>query len=594
MHIPYTDRWPEAVAITVQSVSATLTAIVWHRPLRTRAASLLFGSSIWVAALAFMLPDLTRTLHLSFDLKPTAVLQLSATLATVAILLHGPRWFGVLAALGQFLLYALGEYLRESNLELGFIYLMWCGLLLGVHAAIETPPARAEIPEPGGGLPEPGGAPPRSFASHDVAIFAIVTALAAMVVNVVYARVIYNGDEVAYTYMADVFGHLRASGPIPPCPSMFENYWVFHHKGKAFSQYTPGWPLFMATFSRLGVVWLAGPVMAGILAVALARLSRRVARGLGPTPETSRRTVAACGLLGAGLAFLGPSLLLNGASRFSHTMVCACFAWSIESVAIICDRSAGGRSSRGWGFLLGASIALGLAARPADGGLLAVGVFLYFLWALYRRRVPWRTLVFAGLGAALFGGLTLIILRLQAFGTWFKTAYAIAPSIHPESELRLSFPKPNEWKWGIPMAFGSYCWWPVAPALGIAGLVRALAGARASSSVHARDEHPAPVGVLPHGRFRPRKRRRHGTPLHVARGDADGGRGRGNPRAALHASHGPRRRLAPRASARSDRRRWPRSRSSTAPPASRRSCIPSPARSSPAGRRRCWARARCG
>ena len=61
------------------------------------------------------------------------------------------------------------------------------------------------------------------------------------------------------------------TGAIPPCASMFENYWVFRHEGRAFSQYTPGWPLFMAPFSRLGVIYLAGPVMAGILAVGIGR-----------------------------------------------------------------------------------------------------------------------------------------------------------------------------------------------------------------------------------------------------------------------------------------------------------------------------------
>ena len=52
MHLPYTDRWVEAVAITGESVGAALTAIVWHRPMRTRAASVSFAASIWVAALA--------------------------------------------------------------------------------------------------------------------------------------------------------------------------------------------------------------------------------------------------------------------------------------------------------------------------------------------------------------------------------------------------------------------------------------------------------------------------------------------------------------------------------------------------------------
>ena len=145
--------------------------------------------------------------------------------------------------------------------------------------------------------------------------------------------------------------------------------------------------------------------MAGILAIALARLSRRVASGLGGTPAASARIVSIAGVLGPALAFLGPSLLLNGASRFSHTMVLACFAWSIESLCMMCDRGVAHRPARGYGFLLGSALALGLATRPADGGLLAVGVFLYFVWALYRRRLRWNALLAAAIGFACFGGL---------------------------------------------------------------------------------------------------------------------------------------------------------------------------------------------
>jgi hypothetical protein len=469
MHLPYIERWQDAAAFTAQSVGGALTAIVWHRPLRTRTANVLFGASIWLAALSPVLPDITRLLHLGFDFKVPVVLQASAMLATLAILLHGLRWLGVVAVLGQFVLYALGEYLRDSNFELMNLYLTWYGVLLGAHAAVAAPPRRDDD------AAVSDGGEKRSYARHDVGIFLAVTALAALVANVVYERVLYNGDEIAYTYMADLFGHFRAYGPIPPCPSMFENYWVFRYHGHSFSQYTPGWPLFMAAFSRAGVVWLAGPVMAGLLAIAVARLSRRAAGGLGATALASHRTVTIAGILGAGLAFLGPALLMNGASRFSHTMVCACFAWSVESLCTICDRVAAHRSARGWGFLFGAALALGLSTRPIDAGALGVGVFLYFLWALWRRRLAWAPLLMAGVAFACFLGLTLTILRLQ-LGSWFNSGYQIAPSIHPESALRLSWPHPEDWKYGFPLGFGSYCWWPVAPALGAAGLLHSLRG----------------------------------------------------------------------------------------------------------------------
>jgi hypothetical protein len=78
-------------------------------------------------------------------------------------------------------------------------------------------------------------------------------------------------------------------------------------------------------------------------------------------------------------------------------------------------------------------------------------------------------------GFAAIGGLTLVILRLQ-LGSWFHTGYAITPLFHPEGKLVLSAPAPGELKYGIPLATGSYCWWPIAPALGVGGFVRCLAG----------------------------------------------------------------------------------------------------------------------
>jgi hypothetical protein len=469
MHFPYTDRFPEAVSLAGQSVGAALTAVVWSRPLRTRAANALFGAAIWLAALSPVAPDLTRFFHLSFDLKVTVMLQASATLATLAVLLHGSRGFGVLAVLGQFALYALGEEVRDSNFELSMLYLMWCGVLLGIHALRATPPARVDGPAAG------ESRAPRRFLLQDALIFVGAIGLALVVTFFVFERVIYNGDEVASTFQADVYGHLRAWAPVPACPSMFENYWVFRHDGRAFSQYTPGWPLFMALFQRLGVIWLAGPVMGGIFAVGIARLSRRAASGLGATPEASARIVAVAGPLGAALVLLGPAMLMNAGSRFSHTMVCACFAWSVESLCVLADRDPAGRPARGYAVLLGAAIALGLATRPSDGATLAVGVFVYFLWALFRRRVGGRSLAFAALGFAAFAGLTLVILRLQ-LGAWFKTGYSLSASIHPEALLRFSFPHPHEWKYGVPLATGSFCWWPLAPALGVAGLLHAVGG----------------------------------------------------------------------------------------------------------------------
>ena len=467
MHLPYTDHYAEAVTIASEAIGVALIAVVWSRSFRTRAATATFSASIAVAAL---LPALGPSLPvLSPDMALLFLLQLSATLATLAVFL-GQRapWFKALAVLGQVGLLSLTLHLRQSDFELMFLHLFWCGLLVGVHLLCAAPPSALSSDEAG---------PPmrRSFVVQEVIVFFLTVGLAFSITHFVFGSLVYNGDEIAYTYQADVYGHLRAYGSVPPCASMFENYWVFKHEGRVFSQYTPGWPLFMAPFSRLGLVSLAGPVMAGITAVGIGRLSRRLAEGLGSTAESSQKIVAIASVLGPLCAVLGPSMLLNGASRFSHTMVCGCFVWAIESLCVLSEAKISG--TRTWlsGLGLGTAASLMLATRPTDGATLGVGIFAYFCWLAFRRRIGWRAWAGTAIGFAVFGGLTLVILRLQ-LGEWFQTAYKLAPSIHGEAKFKLSWPRPWEWKYGVPLATGAYCWWPAAPALGIAGLIRALGG----------------------------------------------------------------------------------------------------------------------
>jgi hypothetical protein len=465
MHLPYTNDYPGAVTIAGEVVGVTLTAVLWSRSFRSRLATIALNAAIGLAAL---LPVALGSLEGKQPPNTVLlVLQVSATLATLAMLNQRSHWLKALGVVGQGLLLAVTLSVRDSDFELIFLYLFWYGLLIGAHLWWSAPPLRDQLV-----VTRTRG---KSFAFHDALIFALTVPVAFFVTNSVFGRLVYNGDEVANSYQADVYGHFHAYGPIPPCASMFENYWVFRHDGHAFSQYTPGWPLFMGLFARFGVIYLAGPFMGGIAAVGIARLSRRLAAGLGATPESSWRITALAGFLGPVSALAGPSMLLNAASRFSHTMVCACFAWAIESLCLVVD-SDDGRGHPWWhGCVLGSCAALMLATRPADGALLGVGIFAYFAYAAARKRVRWQAWLGTAFGFAVFGGLTAVILRLQ-LGEWFQTAYKLAPSVHGEAKLVLSWPKANEVRYGIPLATGSYCWWPAAPALGIAGLVRALGG----------------------------------------------------------------------------------------------------------------------
>lgn len=464
MHLPYTDDYPGVVTTAAVAVATALGAVLWERPLPRRASNGLFLAGIVTATALVFRHDLGVLLGTELVPRAGLLLQLAATLTTAALLWSRLAGLGLLAACGQFALLALGGWVQESDHEMMFAHLAWYGTLLGAHACLAMPArvARERTPR-------------LSYPVQDAVIFLFAVSLATAVAAYGYDFAVYNGDEVANTFQSNVYAHFKAAAPVPPCSEMFANYWVFIYHGHKFSQYTPGWPFFMALFDRVHLIWLAGPVMGGITAVGIAHLARRLASGLGASYEASDRIVAVAGPLAAALAMLGPSLLMNAASRFSHTMVAGCFAWAVESAAeLVTPRLPRGRALA-FGSLLGSATALGVATRPADGAFLGVGVFLYFAQALVRRRVSLPAFAGTCLGFAFFTGLTALVLRLQV-GVWFATGYDVSVQFRPEAKLLLSFPKPVELKYGIPLAMGAYCWWPVAPALAAVGLVRALAG----------------------------------------------------------------------------------------------------------------------
>src|SRR3954453_8471126 len=101
MHSPYTDHYPQAVTIAGEVLGVALSAVVWSRSFRTRTATAAFTGAIAISALlpAFV-PELT-TESPPPNLALLAVLQLSASLATLAIFLGEWRayWFKALALL---------------------------------------------------------------------------------------------------------------------------------------------------------------------------------------------------------------------------------------------------------------------------------------------------------------------------------------------------------------------------------------------------------------------------------------------------------------------------------------------------------------
>ena len=487
MHSPYTPHQLDALMAAQASVGLTVTALLWARPVRPRIATGLLLAATWVAVLSPV--DQEFLTGIGFTMGPAHfkhALRLSAVLAGVGALLSRRVLLAVLGVLGAVGLWVVRNYITDSDWDVAGANLAFVGLLVGAHY-------RSSRSERELGAIEPFSRfLPGAFARDDLMLFALATSLAAIVATVVMSRHTNSGDEWANTYQAALFMKGRAYETVPTCADAFRSYWVYQYKGRSFAQYTPGWPLFMAPFVALRAVWLAAPATLGVLAVGVARVSRRAAAGFSAgTAGPSGKEIRAAGWFGALTVMLGSTMLLNAGSRYPHVFVAAMFVWSVEALLSIAsrlrpDEPPGARETDtvrpgrdGWlkGALLGTTAALMIAARPADGLTLGVGLFAYFVVALARRRLGLWAVVSAAVAFVAWGVLSLVILHAQV-GQWFKTGYSITELYYPWNKLTFSAPKPDEIRAGFPLASGSYCWWPCAPAIGLAGLASLRGRAR--------------------------------------------------------------------------------------------------------------------
>jgi hypothetical protein len=463
VHWPYTTDFLTSFFAAQSCAGLMLTALVlfWRFGSAASRAAMLAG--IWLAVLAIGLPSFA--VSIGYKPGPEAfrlLLEIAAALGTLAALLAMRPVVTIVAALGQVGVWFAGGYFRDSDGELAGLCLGWLGLVLGLLLRDQT---RARAAEPAS---SPGAV--RSYAMHDAVVFATATALAGLVCLLVMRKRDGTADEWAYTYQAAVFakGHIFARSP--RCQPYLQNFYVFESAGRLFSQYTPGWPFFLAPFVWIRSVWLAGPVAMGLMSVGIARLSRRAAStvGWGGAP-LSQRAVTVAGISGAALATLGTTVLILAASRYPHVFLTALYAWALEALLIVSTPGVSRARQLGWGCVLGSAAALMLATRPAEGATLGLGIAVVFVVALARRHVGWRALVSTTAALAFWGGLSLVILRVQ-LGRWFETGYALNAVIHPWNVVKYSWPQPNQWKYSMPLATGAYCWWPCSIPLGLAGL----------------------------------------------------------------------------------------------------------------------------
>ena len=463
MHWPYTRDFLDSFMAAQIGAALMMTAVLLYWPL-VRAARTLLLPGVWLSAIATLVaPSLE---NLGFEPREGTlrfVLLCSATMGSLAALASRRPNVAVVALAGQVPLWLLTGFLKVSDWELAALHMAWLGLIAGVlgrHAASQPTQGPEAIDE-------------GSYRLHDTLAFVVGTVLAAIVCLSVLHRRDGSADEWGYTFQTAVLagGHLTAQEP--PCWHFLESFYVFHHAGRLFSQYTPGWPMFLVPFFWVRALWLGGPVSMGLLAWGMARLGRSAMRGAWRPGDRrpSARTIRIAGTWAAVLSALGTSLLTNAGSRYTHVYVLALYAFSLEALAQVSTPGLPRHKQILWGIVLGTAAVQGVAVRPADGAFAGIGIAVLFVVAIARRRVDRRALAWASAAAGFWALVLLVILRVQ-IGRWFASGYAFNTTLRPWNGVKFSWPGPQEWKYGLPLATGAYCWWPTSIPLGLAGLAR--------------------------------------------------------------------------------------------------------------------------
>jgi hypothetical protein len=463
MHWPYTKDYLDAFMAAQIGAALMLTAVIVYWPMR-RTARWLLLVGVWLTAAALQVKPALE--DLSF--KPSAetfrlVLVACAALGTCAAVASSRPRVVVAAMLGQVPLWLVTGFVKESDADLAALHLAWLGLIAGVLGYGAVPQA----PDP------PTTDAEGSYLVHDAVAFLAGTGLAAFVCLTVLHRRDGSADEWAYTYQAALFAKGRAYAHVPRCQHFLESFYVFESSGRLFAQYTPGWPMFLVPFMWVRALWLGAPVSMGLLAWGMARLGRSAMRGawrVGDRPP-SARVIRMAGTWAVAFTVLGTTLITNAASRYTHVYVLALYAWSLEALIQVTTPGLSRRRQILWGIVLGTATMQNVAVRPADGAFAGLGIAILFVLALAQRRVGWRALASATLAFGFWAGAVLVILRLQ-LGRWFETGYSLNALLRPWNTVKFSWPEPNEWKYGLTLASGAYCWWPTSIPLGLAGLAR--------------------------------------------------------------------------------------------------------------------------
>ncbi len=227
----------------------------------------------------------------------------------------------------------------------------------------------------------------------------------------VFDDVPHGGDAVAYAFQAKVFASGRAAAPGTPIPECFWVDNVVNWTERRFCVYPPGWPLLFAPFVALGAPQLANASLAGLAALLVWILARRL---IGPCE----------GWLALGLAILSPFFTFMGASTMAH-MACAAASLGMTVALLRALDAEAPRARARWGALSGAAAGVAITIRPLSGALCGLGAVWIAAWIV---RVParrWLGVVLAALPPLAASALLFALYNVRTTGSPLLLAYRL-------------------------------------------------------------------------------------------------------------------------------------------------------------------------
>jgi hypothetical protein len=456
MNSPFTDQAQTAFTTAQWALGVVSAAVFASRSAKARGAlvTALLIASQWAAiesdeAAAFM-----HAMAPGSDVTALHMLLVSriAALAAAVLSLLPQRIGSALgAAAGFAVCHFAANLVTDSAWEIAALHTLFAPLVFGLSAARDHAVT---------GLAKVFNAD-KAERFDDFILAASAFSVGALVAKFVLVDSVDSSDEWGYTYQAAAFAKGRLYGAVPPCIETLRNFWIFWREGRMFAQYQPGWPLAFAPLFWLKAEHLAGAASFAFLIVPIARLGRRVG-----TAHGQRRTG---GFIAGGLVLFGNTLMINAGSRFPHLFVCGLWAWALHGVASAVDHHQDARRGRRGALVLGTALGFLALTRAPEAVFFGTPIAAFALFALVRRKLRASQALWAMLPAML-GCLILLGISRAQVGKWFTLPYQIATEFHPWVVLKFSLPPLNMLKWPLPLATGTYCFWPLAPGLGLAGI----------------------------------------------------------------------------------------------------------------------------